>query len=76
MKKLILLLVAPLFVFTAQAQTVSRSYVAPSSVTIDGVGNYGEVFERNVGKSTALKLDRGLNALWTNGGVLYAPPVK
>jgi hypothetical protein len=43
MKKLILLFVAFLFVFKADAQTVSRSYVAPSSVSIDGVGNYGEV---------------------------------
>ena len=40
------------------------------------VGNYGEVFERNVGKNTPLKLDRGLNALWTNGGLMYSPPFK
>jgi general L-amino acid transport system substrate-binding protein len=40
------------------------------------VGNYGEVFERNVGKDTPLKLDRGLNALWTEGGIMYTPPFK
>ncbi len=40
------------------------------------VGNYGEVFERNVGKNTPLGLSRGLNALWTNGGLMYSPPFK
>ena len=40
------------------------------------VGNYGEVFERNVGVNTPLKLERGLNALWTNGGLMYTPPFK
>ncbi|MEY4724100.1 MAG: hypothetical protein RL043_249 [Pseudomonadota bacterium] len=43
---------------------------------IKQVGNYGEVFERNVGKTTPLKLDRGQNALWTNGGLQYAPPIR
>lgn len=43
---------------------------------IKQVGNYGEVFERNVGKDTPLKLERGLNALWTNGGLMYSPPFK
>ena len=40
------------------------------------VGNYGEVFERNLGKSTPLEIDRGLNALWNAGGIQYAPPVR
>jgi len=40
------------------------------------VGNYGEVFERSVGKNTPLKLDRGLNALWTKGGLMYALPFR
>jgi general L-amino acid transport system substrate-binding protein len=40
------------------------------------VGNYGEIFERNVGKNTPLKLERGLNALWTNGGLMYSPPFR
>jgi general L-amino acid transport system substrate-binding protein len=41
---------------------------------IKQVGNYGEVFNRNVGESSPLKLDRGVNALWTEGGLMYAPP--
>ncbi|HEX9778495.1 MAG TPA: amino acid ABC transporter substrate-binding protein [Geopsychrobacteraceae bacterium] len=40
------------------------------------VGNYGEVFERNVGVNTTLGLARGLNALWSDGGLMYAPPFK
>jgi len=40
------------------------------------VGNYSEAFERNVGKNTPLGLARGLNALWTQGGLQYAPPVR
>jgi len=40
------------------------------------VGNYGEVFERNVGSGSELKIERGLNALWNQGGVQYAPPVR
>lgn len=43
---------------------------------IKQVGNYGEVFERNVGVNTKLGLSRGLNALWTNGGLMYSPPFK
>ncbi|MCI0429480.1 MAG: amino acid ABC transporter substrate-binding protein [Rhodospirillales bacterium] len=40
------------------------------------VGNYGESFERNVGEKTPLRLARGLNQLWSKGGLLYAPPVR
>lgn len=40
------------------------------------VGNYGELFERNVGAQTPLKIERGLNALWNQGGLQYAPPVR
>ncbi|MBA4798041.1 amino acid ABC transporter substrate-binding protein [Rhizobium rosettiformans] len=43
---------------------------------IKGVGNYGEVFERNIGASTPLKIERGVNALWTKGGLQYAPPIR
>ncbi len=43
---------------------------------IKAVGNYGEIFERNLGKSTAIGLERGLNALWTKGGLMYAPPIR
>lgn len=43
---------------------------------VSHVGNYGESFESNLGKSSALGLERGLNALWTKGGLHYAPPVR
>jgi general L-amino acid transport system substrate-binding protein len=43
---------------------------------IKAVGNYGEIFERNVGRATPLKLERGLNALWTKGGLQYAMPIR
>jgi general L-amino acid transport system substrate-binding protein len=43
---------------------------------IKHVGNYGEVFERNVGQGSPLKIARGLNGLWTKGGLQYAPPVR
>lgn len=40
------------------------------------VGNYGESFARNVGKDSPLKIERGLNNLWNNGGIMYAPPLR
>jgi general L-amino acid transport system substrate-binding protein len=40
------------------------------------VGNYGEIFEKNLGQDTPLKIDRGLNRLWTEGGLQYAMPVR
>ncbi|WP_119391033.1 amino acid ABC transporter substrate-binding protein [Taklimakanibacter lacteus] len=40
------------------------------------VGNYGEIFERNLGESSQLKIARGKNALWTKGGLQYAPPIR
>ena len=40
------------------------------------VGNYGEVFERNVGRDSPLGIERGLNALWSKGGIQYAPPIR
>ena len=43
---------------------------------IKEVGNYGEVFERNVGESTPLAIGRGVNALWSKGGLQYAPPLR
>lgn len=43
---------------------------------IKQVGNYSEMFERNVGMESPLKIARGLNALWNKGGILYAPPVR
>jgi general L-amino acid transport system substrate-binding protein len=46
------------------------------AVVVKQVGNYGEIFERNVGQGSALKISRGLNALWSQGGLQYAPPVR
>ena len=43
---------------------------------MSAVGNYGEVFERNIGASTPLGIARGQNALWTKGGLQYAPPIR
>ncbi len=40
------------------------------------VGNYGEVYERNVGTDSKLGIPRGLNQLWNAGGILYAPPIR
>jgi general L-amino acid transport system substrate-binding protein len=43
---------------------------------IKAEGNYGEIFERNLGNSTAMKIARGKNALWNAGGLQYAPPIR
>jgi general L-amino acid transport system substrate-binding protein len=43
---------------------------------ISAVGNYSEIFERNLGPDTPFELERGQNALWTDGGLLYAPPYR
>jgi general L-amino acid transport system substrate-binding protein len=43
---------------------------------IKSVGNYGEIFERNVGPKSALQLPRGMNNLWNKGGIMYAPPIR
>jgi len=43
---------------------------------ITAVGNYGEIYERNLGAGTPFELERGLNSLWTDGGLLYAPPFR
>ncbi len=43
---------------------------------IEKVGNYGEIFDRNLGKLSKINLDRGENALWLNGGLQYAPPIR
>ncbi len=43
---------------------------------IKNVGNYGEVFDKDVGMGSPLKIDRGLNALWTDGGLQYGMPVR
>lgn len=43
---------------------------------ITAVGNYGEVFARNLGEGSLLKIERGLNKLWSKGGILHAPPIR
>lgn len=43
---------------------------------IKAVGNYGEIFDRNIGADSELQIARGLNALWTRGGIQYAPPIR
>lgn len=43
---------------------------------IKEVGNYAEIFERNVGQGSELEIERGLNALWSDGGIQYAPPIR
>jgi general L-amino acid transport system substrate-binding protein len=43
---------------------------------IMAVGNYGEIFARHIGEDTPVGLARGLNAQWTDGGLLYSPPFR
>ena len=43
---------------------------------VRATGNYGEIYERNIGAQSRLSIPRGLNALWTKGGIQYAPPVR
>ena len=43
---------------------------------LKGTGNYAEIFDRNVGEATPLKIARGKNALWNQGGLQYAPPIR
>jgi general L-amino acid transport system substrate-binding protein len=43
---------------------------------IKTVGNYGEAFDRNVGAGSPLGITRGLNKLWNQGGIQYAPPIR
>jgi len=43
---------------------------------VKAVGNYGESFERNVGTGSKLGIARGLNQLWSKGGIQYAPPIR
>ena len=65
-----------------QAVALGKPAVAPLhladdwlAVVIGSVGNYGEIFERNLGEGSPLGIERGVNALWTMGGILYAPPM-
>ncbi|MGA2403667.1 MAG: amino acid ABC transporter substrate-binding protein, partial [Syntrophobacteraceae bacterium] len=56
---------------------ISRALTVPpgwATRAVESVGNYGEMFERNFGSQSGLKLERGLNRLWTHGGLMYSPP--
>jgi general L-amino acid transport system substrate-binding protein len=62
---------------------VEGEFGAPLGLTNDWayrivklVGNYAETYERNVGPNTPIGLARGLNALWKDGGIQYAPPIR
>jgi general L-amino acid transport system substrate-binding protein len=56
---------------------ISKALTIPpgwATRALENVGNYGEIFERNLGSQSVLKLERGLNRLWTEGGLMYSPP--
>lgn len=58
---------------------ISKALAIPpgwATRALDSTGNYGEMFERNFGAQSTLKLDRGLNRLWTQGGLMYSPPFR
>lgn len=61
------------FLMIAQALALEPGWQLRS---IRAAGNYGEIFERNLGKGGALGLERGPNRLWKDGGLMYAPPIK
>ena len=52
---------------------LSRTWAAAA---IKAVGNYGEMFERNVGSGSKLGIPRGVNQNWQTGGILFAPPIR
>jgi general L-amino acid transport system substrate-binding protein len=57
---------------------ISKALTVPpgwATRAVESVGNYAEMFERNFGSQSDLKLERGLNRLWTSGGLMYSPPV-
>jgi general L-amino acid transport system substrate-binding protein len=62
----------------ADGQTAALLGLDPgwSHRVIQQVGNYSEIFERNLGAHSSLKIKRGLNALWRDGGLLYTPPAR
>ena len=67
----------------AQAAALGKPAAAPLGLAdewlasvIASVGNYGQIFDRNLGEDSRLGIRRGVNALWTEGGILYAPPMQ
>jgi general L-amino acid transport system substrate-binding protein len=57
----------------AKALGISPGWVVR---VVETVGNYGEMFERNLGSQSALKIERGLNRMWNQGGLMYSPPFR
>lgn len=62
---------------------VERDFGTPIGLTVNWayrivkhVGNYGEIYERHIGENTAINIPRGINNLWTEGGIQYAPPIR
>ncbi len=65
--------------FLGEEGTLGEDMGIPNDFMADAithVGNYGEIYERNLGAGSQFALDRGLNALWTDGGLLYSPPFR
>lgn len=63
---------------TGEQEMIARSLGVPAlwgARALRAVGNYGEMYERNVGRDSQLNIERGLNRLWTQGGLHYAPPI-
>jgi general L-amino acid transport system substrate-binding protein len=67
----------------AEAAALGKPAAAPLGLADDwlasviaSVGNYGQIFDRNLGEGSPLAIRRGVNALWTEGGLLYAPPMQ
>jgi general L-amino acid transport system substrate-binding protein len=64
---------------TGEQEKVAKAMGVPTDWAVravKAVGNYGEMYERNLGSGSLLKIERGLNRLWTEGGLMYAPPVE
>jgi len=67
------------FLGTEEGSTIGKDLGLDNSWAyniVKQVGNYGESFERNVGAGGPLKIERGLNALWTKDGLQYSPPIR
>jgi general L-amino acid transport system substrate-binding protein len=65
--------------FLGQEKDLGKQLGLPNDYMVNvikAVGNYGEIYERNIGSGSALKIDRGLNQLWSDGGLMYSPPFR
>ena len=67
--------VSSLLLYSNKAWVIVHPWTFAVQV-ISAVGNYGEIYDRNLGPGTPFELERGPNALWTDGGLLYAPPYR